>query len=129
MQSCREQKIPSSVFNGRCKRVTHERRKRAIEVVDDEEPEQIQLPLNYPDDIEVNLLILFMLKEINIFIIVCPFVFFFCGHYVVCSFSVYGFSLLLWYLQTLLNMLIRVYNVTLHIIKDIHAEQEFSFYL
>ena len=77
MQSCREQKIPSSVFNGRCKRVTHERRKRAIEVVDDEEPEQIQLPLNYPDDIEVNLLILFMLKEINFFIIVCPFVFFF----------------------------------------------------
>ena len=129
MQPCREQTIPSSVFNGRCKSVTHERRKRAIEVVDDEEPEQIQLPLNYPDDIEVNLLILFMLKEINIFIVVCPFVFCFFGHYVVCSSSVYRFSLPLWYLQTLLNMLIRVYNVTLHIIKDIHAEQEFSFYL
>ena len=52
MQPCREQTIPSSVFNGRCKRVTHERLKRAIEVVDDEEPEQIQLPLNYPDDIQ-----------------------------------------------------------------------------
>ena len=76
MQPCREQTIPSSVFNGRCKVVTHERRKRAIEVGDDEEPEQIQLPLDYPDDIEVNLLILFMLKEINTFIVVCPFVIF-----------------------------------------------------
>jgi hypothetical protein len=65
MQPCREQTIPSSVFNGRCKSVTHERRKRAIEVVDDEEPEQIQLPLNDPDDIEVHvyLLIVFYVER------------------------------------------------------------------
>ena len=67
MQPCREQTIPSSVFNGRCKSVTHERRKRAIEIVDDEEPEQIQLPLDDLDAIEVNLLICFILKEINTF--------------------------------------------------------------
>ena len=63
MQLCREQTIPSSVFNGRCKSVTRERRKRAIEVVDDEEPEQIQLPLNDPDDIEVYLLIFFYVER------------------------------------------------------------------
>ena len=35
-------------------------------------------------------------------IVVCPFVFFSLGHCVVCSSSIYGFWLPLWYLQTLL---------------------------
>lgn len=46
MTPCREQNLPSSVFAGRCKSVTHERRKREASVITDEEQEQYPLELN-----------------------------------------------------------------------------------
>jgi hypothetical protein len=40
---------------------------------------------------------------LNFFFFLCPVVLFSFGHCVVCSSPIYGFWLLLWYLQTLLN--------------------------
>lgn len=54
MQPCREL-TQSSVYNGHCKRVTHqERRRRNLEYMDDEEPEHIEIPLNNSESIDVS---------------------------------------------------------------------------
>lgn len=45
LQPCRQQ-TQSSVYNGRCKRVTHESRKESLKYMDDEEPDHIEIPLN-----------------------------------------------------------------------------------
>lgn len=55
MQPCREL-TQSSVYNGHCKRVTHERRGKSLEYMDDEEPEHIEIPLNDSDSRDVSML-------------------------------------------------------------------------
>lgn len=44
MQPCR-QEFQTSVYNGRCRRVTHEKREGSLELIDDEEPEHIEISL------------------------------------------------------------------------------------